>query len=184
MPMLDQLLHKEVDPFQKSEEQTSKDEHGVLSVGQQRRAEETRLLQEERTAMAQIAPSVVADLPQQSPASQEAVQRLYSHFTEQKSTAKSEDQKDPDQTTPAEPKHGQKFKPLKGKNQRRPGDQVKEGVGADFVRDSAIVAGEMDTHPDQDGSVWDGPGDGGRRKRRGSSGRASSAKAKKPESKG
>jgi hypothetical protein len=192
MPMHEQLIRREQDPFHKPEsEPESERESKAAETHRRLDAEEQRVAEEERTHNELLAPSVVAELPRRTEVSEEAVKRLFNHFSErqrkgdltpEEAARTSATQIDPRTTAQAQTRDPRgKMRP---DNERA--DEFPDGIAADFVTDSQGAVGALDERPrdnaafDNNVDVWEGT-PGRKRKRRGA---PAPAKAKKREGSG
>ena len=107
-----------------------------------------------------VAPHMLAELPQQTEASRETLMRLFEHYTD---NDEEDEVVDTNTVTQGDPRQGARDLLPKV---IEVGDSIRDGMAADFVHDSAIVAGELDTHP-RPSSQADSQVDGwGERRRR------------------
>ena len=183
MPMHEQILRKEQDPFHKEEDQNeTAQEHAVAARQQRVEAQERLTTAGEPTAQEQLAPSVTAHLPGQTGASDEAVKQLFNHFSErERKGGQSEDEQHDTTATQTDARTTARARDPRGSLQRKPGDEFKEGIAADFVPDSQLVGADLDDRPSGGGDVadvWEGSG-GTRRRRRGTAAPAAGKKSEK-----
>ncbi len=159
MPTLDENQKREQDLFsqerREQEEQTAAqatkaklDAEQLVKALAQKQEQQERRHESQVTAplMAPfekeaVAPHMLAELPQQTEASRETMVRLFEHYTESDGEDEAVDINTVAQTDPRQ-----------GSRDILPrvievGDSIRDGIAADFVHDSAIVAGELDTHP-------------------------------------
>jgi hypothetical protein len=150
MPALEDALHKELDLFQKPERDSEPvSDHAPAKVETRVEMAQQRRDVEHTTAQEAVAPHIVAQLPQKTEASDEAVQRLFDHFAERTASiegAVDQRQKLDDDTrerTVAQPdaRTQGKSTPARGVDVD---DEVKDGSAADFLADSARAAGDRD----------------------------------------
>ena len=186
MPMHEQILRKEQDPFHKVEEQNDSEQTHAAAVSRQRvEAQERLTTAGEPTAQEQLAPSVVAHLPGQTGASDEAVKQLFNHFSErERKGGQSEDEAQQASATQTDPRTSARAREPRGHKERRAGDEFKDGIAADFVPDSQFVGADLDDRPVSGGDavdVWEG--ESGRRRRRGPAGTTAAKKSTKGEGK-
>jgi hypothetical protein len=171
MPMHEQILRKEQDPFHKEEGQNQTALEQAAAVRQQRvEAEERLVTAGEPTAQEALAPSVMAHLPGQTGASDEAVKQLFNHFSERerKGGQSAEEEAQQNTATQTDPRTSAKSKDPNGSLDRKAGDEFTEGFAADFMPDSQFVGADLDDRPRAEGAdVWDGTSSP-RRRRRGS----------------
>lgn len=188
MPMHEQILRKEQDPFHKPEDQIQSEAERAAAAAHQRFEEEQRrLAATAATAQEALAPSLVAHLPGKTGVSEEAMRHLFTHFTEREHKHESTRQENQRKTaTQTDPRTTARAKEPRGKTQRELGDEFKEGFAADFLPDSQIAAAALDDGPraaaEVDGDAWEGAG-GSRKRRRGTAARGQSRKSKKGQSK-
>lgn len=109
-----------------------------------------------------VAPHMLAELPQQTEAPRETLVRLFEHYTE--SGGGGDEALDTNTVAQADPRQG--ARDLLPRTVEV-GDSIRDGMAADFVHDSAIVAGELDTHPGSPGQVDQADGWSERRRRQG-----------------
>lgn len=143
MPTQEQL-RKEQDPFDKAQNLEPVVEQALQTAPDKRAAEaDHRAAAAERAEREKPAPQVLAEIPQQGGASDEAVQRLFNHFIEKQQPEPSEAEKDEKQDSPApavDARRGRKDPP----RQKGRAEQYKTGIAADFVPSSKVVVGELD----------------------------------------
>lgn len=185
MPALEDALRKELDLFHKPERDSEPlGEHLPAKVEERVDLAQQRRDDEHTTAQEAVAPHIVAQLPQKTEASDEAVQRLFDHFAERTATiegaadpAHKLDDHDRERTVAQPDARSQgKATPARGVSVD---DEVKDGVAADFMADSALSAADFDAPPATVEDGFDG-GSSGKRKR----GRPGTvASSKKPEGK-
>ncbi len=194
MAMHEQILRKEQDPFHKPEGQLETEAEQAAAAGHRRvDAEEQRAAQTERTSLELMAPSVVAHLPGQTAASDEAVKHLFTHFTERENKeglpAEAAQRVTATQT---DPRTTARAREPRGKWYREVGEEFKEGFAADFMPDSQIAGPSIDEGPrgasdaaavDADADAWEGAGSP-RRRKRGTAARGPAKKSSKREGKG
>jgi hypothetical protein len=189
MPTQEQLLRKEQDLFSKLESETESARTSAMAADELSRVPELREVREMRTKVEKLPPSALAELPQQSQASQEAVRHLFHHFSERlrkgELTPEEQEHHSATQTDPRTTSESREpLGSLRRDNERA--DEFKDGMAADFVTDSQVSAAAMDERPSSaiaptDGlDAWEGA-PGRRRRRRGAS---TAAKPKKREGKG
>lgn len=128
-----------------------------LKVQAEKQAQQERMKESELSAPIQtpfakesVAPHMLAELPQQTEASRETLMRLFEHYTE---SDEEDEVVDTNTVTQGDPRQGARdLLP----RVIEVGDSIRDGMAADFVHDSAIVAGELDTHahPDSQVDVW------------------------------
>lgn len=133
----------------------------------EKQAQQERMKESEATAPIQtpfekeaVAPHMLAELPQQTEASRETLMRLFEHYTD---NDEEDEAVDTNTVTLGDPRQGARdLLP----RVIEVGDSIRDGMAADFVHDSAIVAGELGTHPrpsSQADSQLDGWGERRRR---------------------
>lgn len=144
MPTQEQL-RKEQDPFDKAQNLEPAVEQALQTAPDKRAAEaDHRAAAAERAEREKPAPQLLAEIPQQGGASDEAVQRLFNHFIEKQQPEPSEAEKDDKQDAPApaaDARRGRSRDPLRQKGRA---EQYKTGIAADFVPSSKVVVGELD----------------------------------------
>ena len=159
MPTLDENQKREQDLFsqerREQEEQTAAqatkaklDAEQLVKALAQKQEQQERRHESQVTAPVMapfekeaVAPHMLAELPQQTEASRETMVRLFEHYTESDGEDEAVDVNTVAQTDPRQ-----------GSRDILPrvievGDSIRDGIAADFVHDSAIVAGALATHP-------------------------------------
>jgi hypothetical protein len=188
MPMHEQILRKEQDPFHKSEDQAeTAPEHAAAASQRRVEAEERVLTAAEPTTQEQLAPSVMAHLPGMTGASDEAVKHLFMHFSErERKGGQSREELQRTTSTQTDPRTSSRAREPRGHAQREPGEEFKDGFAADFMPDSQFAGADLDDRPssggDADLDAWDGES-GPRRRRRGTAAPAAVKKSTKGEGK-
>ena len=186
MQMHEQILRKEQDPFHKPEDQKeTAQEHAAAASQRLVEAAERSVTASEPTALEQMAPSVMAHLPGQTGASDEAVKHLFTHFSERK--GEEEDGEEQQTTaTQTDPRTSARAREPRGHVDHEPGEEFKDGFAADFMPDSQFVGADLDDRPRGGGDgvidAWDGTS-GPRRRRRGTAAGAQVKKSTKGEGK-
>lgn len=187
MPMHEQILRQEQDPFHKPEDQAQTEaERAAAAVHLRAQEEARREAAAAATAPEPIAPMVVAHLPGQTGVSDEAMRHLFTHFSErEKKGDLSHDEEQHITGTQTDPRTTARAHAPTGRWEKQPGDEFKEGFAADFLPDSQTSAAALSEGPRQPEELgpdaWEGSG--GRRKRRGAAARGPSKKNKKGEGK-
>lgn len=188
MPMHEQILRKEQDPFHKPEDQKQSEAERAAAAEHRRVEEEQRRLAATQvTAEEPLAPSLLAHLPGQTGVSDEAMKQLFTHFTEREQKEHiSRQEQQRVSATQTDPRTTARSRDPRGRQQKDPGDEFKEGFAADFLPDSQTSAAALDDGPhrtaDLGGDAWEGAS-GGRKRRRGAAARGSSKKSKKGQGK-
>lgn len=175
MAMHEQILRKEQDPFHKPEAERETEAEQAAAAGHRRvDAEEQRATESERTRLEQLAPSVVAHLPGQTGASDEAVKHLFTHFAERANQDRLTEEAQRISATQTDPRTTARAREPRGKWHKEVGDEFKEGFAADFMPDSQLAAPAIDEGPrgpgdaavvDAGADAWDGAGSPRRRRR-------------------
>lgn len=183
MPMHEQILRKEQDPFHKEEAPNRTEQEHAAAARQQRvEAAERLVTAGAPTVQEQLAPSVTAHLPGQSGASDEAVKQLFDHFAERENehSESAEEEAQQNTATQTDPRTSAKAKDPHGSLERKAGDEFTDGFAADFMPDSQLVGADLDDRPPAEVvDVWEGSSSP-RRRRRGTT----AAKAGKKGTKG
>ncbi len=188
MPMHEQILRKEQDPFHKPEDQKQTEAERAAAAEHQRFEEEQRRLAATQvTATEPIAPTLLAHLPGQTGVSEEAMKHLFTHFTEREQKEHISRQEQQRTTaTQTDPRTTARARDPRGRQQKELGDEFKEGFAADFLPDSEISAAALDDGPHQvadlGADAWEGASSG-RKRRRGGAARGSTKKSKKGQGK-
>ena len=184
MPMHEQILRKEQDPFHKVEEQPeTAAEHAAAESQRRVEATERVTTAAEPTAQEQLAPSVIAHLPGQTAASDEAVKHLFMHFAErERKGGQNREELQRGSSTQTDPRTSARAREPRGQANREPGEEFKDGFAADFMPDSQLVGADLDDRPrggtgDAAIDAWDGQS-GPRRRRRGTTTRTKAKKSK------
>jgi hypothetical protein len=169
MAIYDQMLRKEQDPFHKPESQLeSEREQAAAEAHRRAEAEQQKLSEQARSLSEKLAPSLTAELPKQTAASQEAVKRLFGHFSERsRKLDPTRDERLRASSTQTDPRTTSQARDPRGKARPQLEDEFKDGIAADFLRDSKISAADMDEGPHgSDATSFDAWEGGSRRKRR------------------
>ena len=141
MAMHEQILRKEQDPFHKPEAAKETEAEQAAAAGHRRvDAEEQRATESERTKLEQLAPSVLAHLPGQTGASDEAVKHLFTHFAERANQDRLAEEAQRESATQTDPRTTARAREPRGKWHKEAGDEFKGGFAADFMPDSPRAA--------------------------------------------
>jgi hypothetical protein len=169
MPTHEEQLRREQELFERKEEQrehtlarpeTVVHEQGQRLIEDSHRADQAQLLDGLKGQA--FSQSQLAELPQQSEPTKQAVERLFHHLVERKDKPAEETLKKQQRTmTQIDRKTGMRSPDPKF---REPDDLFATGIEGDFVPNTMISAGDFDVHPSSDEGIdW---GDGNPRRRR------------------
>lgn len=110
------------------------------------------------------APHIQAEIPQDGAMRQEAADRLFQHYAERGAEEEEGEEEEPPSTLHVDVRQTSRDMPAKTKEL---GDMFSDGMDADFVADSAIVAADLDVMaPPDAGSAFDDSADAWNDRRR------------------